>query len=195
MNNLYFVLAFLGVSHFFGLTNETNNLQSENFQKKESFILKDSLPSCSQSEIHQNILNQHPEILQKQNQWEAARKERVESGQAIARRGAAYELPVVVHVIHTDGAENISDAQIDQAMVYLNQGFAAEGPFDVPRGVETGFSFRLANRDPDGTPTTGINRLFSTLTTADIQQDEEIKNLIRWDPTCYINIWIVAEIC
>ncbi len=105
-------------------------------------------------------------------------------------------LPVVVHIVHDGGAENISDAQILAAIEHLNDGFAAAG-FFAQQGatVDTKIRFCLATRAPDGTATTGITRDQSPLTEMVMEtEDLSLKTLNRWKPTDYVNIWVVREI-
>jgi gliding motility-associated-like protein len=114
-----------------------------------------------------------------------------ESGQLMP-----YVLPVVVHVIHDNGPENISDAMALQGIQHLNEAFANMGYYDQGTGVNTQIQFCLAKRDPDGNATTGINHVQSPLTELSYNtQDIDLKNVIRWDPLRYINIWLVREIC
>lgn len=110
-------------------------------------------------------------------------------------RGAVRTIPVVVHIIHNNGPENISNQQVLTAIADLNQAFANNGGYTNPSGVNTNIQFCLAKQDPNGDYTTGINRVASPLTvmTSEIN-DLELKNLIRWDPTRYLNIWVVSEI-
>ncbi|TGE24296.1 T9SS type A sorting domain-containing protein [Hymenobacter aquaticus] len=103
-------------------------------------------------------------------------------------------VPVVVHVIHTGGANNISDAQVQDAIRILNEDYSKTNPdtADViaafrPRYANIGFRFRLARRDPNGNCTTGITRTFSTQTSIG---DDKVKNLITWDQDRYLNIWV-----
>ena len=56
--------------------------------------------------------------------------------------------------------------------------------------------FCLARRDPNDNATNGINHVQNSLTQFNKDsQDEALKDVIRWDPTSYINIWVVDEIC
>lgn len=107
-----------------------------------------------------------------------------------------FYVPVVVHIIHNNGDENISDAQVAQAIIDMNDAFANTGIYSSSEGSDTGIRFCLASQDPDGLPTNGITRFVSPLTElyADGPQDEELKNIVRWDPLHYVNIWIVKEI-
>ncbi|MCE7926767.1 MAG: hypothetical protein DYG98_27325, partial [Haliscomenobacteraceae bacterium CHB4] len=106
----------------------------------------------------------------------------------------AYVIPVVVHIIHQFGPENITDIQVEQGIQHLNAAFANSGYYDNGDGVATPFQFCLARRKPDGSPTNGINRVQSTLTFMDLSQDSDLKNLSRWDPTQYVNIWVIKKI-
>jgi len=107
---------------------------------------------------------------------------------------ADYTLPVVFHIIHQNGPENISDAAVLTAFNNLNDAFANTNFYGGNDGVDTKIQFCLAKRDPNGNPTTGINRVVSPLTNASFATDIQLKNLIRWNPQEYINIWLVSSI-
>jgi len=124
--------------------------------------------------------------------------------------GPPYTIPVVVHVIHTGGAVgsiyNPTDAQIQGAINYLNAVYNGTWPGTVGAG-DLQIQFVLAKRDPNCNPTTGIDRTDGSGVTNYVSQgvlppgysgpgtaDVNIKNLIRWDPTQYYNIWIVNKI-
>jgi PKD repeat protein len=117
-------------------------------------------------------------------------------GEAGKFLGLPYTVPIVVHIIHNGGPENIPDAQILAAIDHLNQGFAAQGYFAQQGATEnTQIQFCLAKQDPDGNNTTGITRTQSPLTNLVMETDDiQAKNLSRWDPKEYINIWVVKEI-
>ncbi|HMT53824.1 MAG TPA: M43 family zinc metalloprotease, partial [Saprospiraceae bacterium] len=112
------------------------------------------------------------------------------------RTNELFTLPVVVHVIHNNGSENISDIQIDQALANLNAAFSHSGPYKSKgEGFNTEIQFCLARRTFDNNATTGVNRIVSGLTNLTMEtEDQALKNLSRWDPTQYINIWVVNEI-
>jgi gliding motility-associated-like protein len=108
---------------------------------------------------------------------------------------ADYTLPVVVHIVHQNGTENIADAQIFQAIQDLNDAFENVGYYDQGTGVNTQVEFCLATQDPDGNPTDGITRDDSPLTDMFLEtEDIALKDLNRWNPLRYINIWVVKEI-
>lgn len=104
-------------------------------------------------------------------------------------------IPVVVHVVHDNGEENIPDQQIIAGIEHLNDAFANAGNYTHADGSSTGIRFCLAARTPAGGYTNGITRTVSSLTELTAEtQDGALKDLIRWDPDRYLNIWLVREI-
>ncbi|MBV6438869.1 MAG: hypothetical protein EPGJADBJ_00497 [Saprospiraceae bacterium] len=100
-----------------------------------------------------------------------------------------YEIPTVVHIIHNGGPENITDAQVLEAIAQANNQLAGgEG------GYNTQIQLVLAKIDPDGDCTSGINRVQYPNPDAQLGNwatDITIKNLSRWPTDRYLNIWIV----
>ncbi|MBL4585676.1 MAG: hypothetical protein JKX84_01260, partial [Flavobacteriales bacterium] len=109
--------------------------------------------------------------------------------------GTLY-IPVVVHIIHNNGLENISDETVLQGIQDLNDAFANVGVYNESEGTDIEIQFCLAVRDPDGLQTNGITRNVNALTnvTADNGEDILLKDINRWDPLKYMNIWLVNEI-
>ncbi|WP_227607635.1 zinc-dependent metalloprotease [Hymenobacter translucens] len=106
-------------------------------------------------------------------------------------------VPVVVHIIHTGGTNNITDRQVRDALTIVNADFSKMNPdtSDViaafqPLYANVGFKFRLAQVDPNGNCTTGITRTYSTETNVG---DARIKDVIRWDVSKYLNIWVATS--
>lgn len=106
-----------------------------------------------------------------------------------------YIIPVVVHVIHIGGQENISDDLIKSQIDVLNEDYGHYGPNNNDsRGADTKIRFCLAKKDPWGNPTTGINHIFSEY--SDLVSGNELlaKGLSTWNPKKYMNFWIVKSI-
>ena len=165
------------------------------------FLLCSSLlaqHSCAHKEQREKMQKEHPELIPAQE----ARRQFLENfthhfhtNQSV-RSSVNLLIPVVFHVVHNNGVENISDAQIHESIVQLNEDYAAVNPelVDVHPNftdliANVGFEFRLAELDPNGEPTTGINRIQSELTYNG--SDIALKQMIQWDPTMYLNIWVV----
>jgi gliding motility-associated-like protein len=158
---------------------------------------------CGQHEYTEKLLQQYPDLRLTQQAtekaiaaWQKARKKTVTGTNPAP--ASPIILPVVVHIIHNNGPENISDLQVLTAIQHLNEAYANTGYYDPSDGVDTHIQFCMAQRDPDNNPTNGITRDVSVHTimdqTAPINDDQNIKNIRRWNPLCYINIWIVASI-
>ncbi|MEO5930791.1 MAG: hypothetical protein ABIR47_12715, partial [Candidatus Kapaibacterium sp.] len=106
-----------------------------------------------------------------------------------------YTIPVVFHIIHNNGPENLSDAAIFQAIRNLNDAFRNVGVYDSTTGVDTRIMFCLAQQDESGHYSTGINRVESPLTVDTVElRDQAVKSLSHWNPDTYLNIWVVKEI-
>lgn len=109
--------------------------------------------------------------------------------------GTGICLPVVFHVMHDNGPENVSDAKILTALSNLNDAFANTRFYNQGTGVDTEISFCLAVQNPEQEHTDGINRTQTTLTDFVVEDsDSDLKKLSGWPPRSYINIWIVREV-
>jgi hypothetical protein len=113
------------------------------------------------------------------------------------RGGDGYVIPIVFHIIHNNGVENIGDEQILDAVRILNDDFnKLNTDWDnvrsefLDRVADVGVEFRLAGKDPQGNCTNGITRTVSELTNAG---DEEMKALIVWPRNKYLNVWVAAS--
>jgi hypothetical protein len=122
------------------------------------------------------------------------------TGNATPDLNSEIIIPVVVHVIWRTAAENISDAQIHSQLDALNADFSRKNPDfrEVPaifagRAANAGIRFVLATADPQGRPTSGIER---RQTTAQLWiNDDRIKKTSTggsdpWDSRQYLNIWV-----
>jgi PKD repeat protein len=118
-------------------------------------------------------------------------------------RSADYIIPVVFHIIHNFGAENISDAQVHDMMRILNEDFQKLNA-DTANVVSAFKSivgnakmeFRLAQKDPQGNCTKGIIRVASleTYKGNNYFSNTSTSSLSRWPRNQYLNIWVVAKI-
>ena len=112
-----------------------------------------------------------------------------------------YEVQVVVHVIHNGEAigqgSNISEAQILSQIDVLNLDFnrlnvdAGNTPMEfMPVAGNMDIEFVLAQADPAGNTTNGINRVKGSKTTWSMSDDQQLKALSYWSANSYLNIWI-----
>ena len=147
---------------------------------------------CASDEAMQS----RPELMERQQSLEKAILQKNKNGSLGKSATPPYTLPVVVHIVHDNGVGDIPDAQVFAAMEQLNQAFAHQGYYaDLGDGFDTQIQFCLAKRNPEGIATDGITRTNSPLSNMDkVTEDQALKDLSRWNPTDYINIWIVNAI-
>ncbi len=184
------ILGFFLVGLFLSEQNKVNSFY------ETSFVKRDSLEYCASTLMNEAKFDENPELERLHNRLENSVYEYLKNNASASRMPPNYTLPVVVHIIHNNGSENISDAAILQGISHLNESFENIGYYDQGTGVDTQIQFCLAERDPDGNTTNGITRDVSTLTDMIMEtEDIAVKDINRWDPLNYINIWLVREIC
>ena len=114
--------------------------------------------------------------------------------------------PVVVHVVWTNPTvgvgDNISDTQIINTLARVNADFANASGL----GADANIQLVLAKRAPDGSATSGIDRVDGRNITNYSQygvtisqsaigaNNDSVRNACLWDRTQYINIWVVTKI-
>lgn len=113
-------------------------------------------------------------------------------------------VPVVFHIIHGYGEENISKAQIEDQIRIINEDFQrlnadASNTRAIFQSRATSFDleFKLARIAPNGSCTEGITRTYDPVNMYDNRESgiEEAKTAVApWDRNKYLNIWIVKEI-
>jgi PKD repeat protein len=109
-----------------------------------------------------------------------------------------YRIPVVFHIIHTYGNENISKEQVLDAVRIMNLSFQKLNPdtgmvipLFQPIFANPQIELVLANIDPNGICTDGITRTYSPLT--DVANDN-VKAVVGWPSDQYFNVWVVKNI-
>lgn len=155
------------------------------------------LKPCYTTEKYLERLQQDPSIKQRQEQLENYTRQFVSNRPSQRTAGGTvYIIPVVFHVIHNYGVENITDAQVRDAVRCMNEDFRklnADTINIVPTfqsvAADCEIEFRLATIDPNGNCTNGIDRVASTLTYNAGDQSK----LNPWPQNQYLNIWSIHD--
>jgi PKD repeat protein len=151
------------------------------------------IKNCATDILQERLKLAKPDRAIKENQFNNKVIQAVANNSV--KRIGDITIPVVVHIIHQNGNENISDALVIEGIEHLNQAFSNTGNFQDADGVDTHIRFCLAQQDEYGFPSYGITRHFSSLTNLIAEtQDEELKSLVHWNPLQYLNIYLVNEI-
>jgi hypothetical protein len=151
---------------------------------------------CATDRVMKAHYKKHPELEQKQHQEHIARAQRIATGSQQVN-AASYTIPIVFHILHLGGPENISDAQVLDGVRILNRDYAKENPdtADIipsfkPIADSMGIQFALATIDPNGQCTNGIIHHYDTNT----DWYDTSSYDYTWDPTRYLNVYIVRTI-
>ncbi|MFN5323753.1 MAG: M43 family zinc metalloprotease, partial [Bacteroidota bacterium] len=155
--------------------------------------------ACGTDEMVREAKKAYPGYSENLRQLEEFTREFIRNNPAQRTSGTVqYVIPVVFHVIHNYGPENISKAQIVDAVDIFNKSFQKlyadsvliATPFK-PLIADCQIEFRLAQRDPNGNCTDGITRTVSSLT---YSAGDNVKALVAWPSNKYFNIWVVNNI-
>ncbi len=158
--------------------------------------------NCGAMEHLAEQLQKDPGMLQRMEAIER-HTEQYQRGDQVQFR-AVITIPVVFHIVHNGDAigsgENVSDAVVMAQLEQLNQDYrklnsdAGLVP-SIFQGVhaDTEIQFCLAQRKPDGTATTGINRIQTTSASwTRTQIESNLKPSSIWDRNQYLNVWSVV---
>lgn len=139
--------------------------------------------------------------------WISAKMQEDAANNQGSKMKTVYNLPVVVHVIHNNNAVgtsfNISNAQILSQIAVLNEDFRKlnADTSSIPSvfaglAADCEINFCLAQTDPNGQPTTGIDRIdrnskgWTAPPYSKTYVDGTIKPATIWDVNKYLNIWV-----
>ncbi len=171
---------------------------------------------CGTDEYNKELKALYPQIEANENKfkadWETYKKSeafrQVESKKVQKAGAPKYIIPVVVHIFYgsKNGSENISDAQVQSEINFLNKSFRNLNsdtanrragifngmPFDFKQlAGDAEIEFRLARKDPNGNCTNGIVRVQSSMYNSG---NDNLKKTSVWDTKRYFNIWVVKTI-
>lgn len=152
---------------------------------------------CGTMEVHRRLVRTSPEY--------AKTRRLVERSMLAFRRAprlvrSVITIPVVVHVIYNRPEENVSDAQIESQMVVINQDFRARNSDrkNIPESFrkflgDAKLAFKLAVRDPEGRPTSGITRTHTNVKIFDLDDAMKFNSSgghDAWPCDRYLNMWV-----
>lgn len=156
---------------------------------------------CATDALAAEMSSQDPEHARWSQELETKYREYVANGGS-THRGGVRTIPVVVHIIQASPAIVISDARIQSQLDVLNEDFRKMNadanliPAEFAGvAADTELEFCLASIDPNGCPTTGINRIVSPANAAHLTANSaSLKGLIQWNPQQYLNMWVPETI-
>jgi hypothetical protein len=149
---------------------------------------------CATDEYHQHYVKENPALKLIENQMNKS----IDRDASRADDTATIIIPVVFHVIHVNGPENINKKILTDQLITLNEVYQKRNKDTV--GVDPAvrklignarIEFRLATQDPWGRCTDGIDRVYSAATD---NASNNVKALAWWDSRLYLNIWVCKSL-
>lgn len=150
---------------------------------------------CATVPVYLMNLEKHPSLRLRQG---SARQRLAMSASSIVPK--PRNIPVVVHILFKDDADNISDAQVHSQIDVLNKDYnmtnadlgAVPAAFKPLIGNPQ-ITFHLAKVDQTGAPTSGITR--KKVSVNAWGADDKMKSTTAggvdaWDPNRYLNVWV-----
>lgn len=158
---------------------------------------------CAADLIRNEALDQNPDLQEEIEASELEISNFINRPTEGALSRVVLTIPVVIHIIHNSEAigedANISEQQALSLLTRLNEDFRKtnadtldqSSPFYSDQ-ADTEIEFCLATQDPNGDPTSGIERY-------DFDQEgwsiKEIDSLVKpatiWDRYSYMNVWSI----
>lgn len=148
---------------------------------------------CGSDDAAQRVFQQNPNLRALHTLIDHALYQRLSSHRHdFVQNDQHYSIPVVVHIVHNGGSENIGDSQVQEGIRHINEALAH---LLVENSATVTISLCLAQQDDNALPSSGITRTQSPLTNMTTTTDDlALKNTVRWNPHHYLNIWIVQSI-
>jgi PKD repeat protein len=158
---------------------------------------------CGQYEMEQKYLMQFPEVKKQRDLLEKYTDDFTSSyfsrlkQNKIQSDTILFVIPVVFHIMHDYGTENISKAQVQDVVRIMNEYFQKRNadtaqiiPLFQPIIGDAQVEFRLAQLDPNGNCTDGITHHQTYLTSGG---NDILKTIVQWPTNKYLNIWVEKE--
>lgn len=156
---------------------------------------------CGQSLVTNHFFQQHPDWKQvAEAQWQLQPLEKNKNmREKSTPSDIDYWIPVVFHVLHENGSENISDTQFEDQIRILNRDYQKQNADTAlvvsafqDRIANVGIGFKLAKIDPNGNCTNGIIRHQTPKTNWDANNLNDF--IYSWPREKYLNIYVVKSL-
>ncbi|MFN6178559.1 MAG: M43 family zinc metalloprotease [Flavobacteriales bacterium] len=151
---------------------------------------------CGTDEVRRRLIAEDPTYLNREAALEQEIRQLLANSAEQRDDETVYVIPIVFHIIHLGGAENITNEQVLDQVDILNRDFRKLNP-DISQVVpafqgvagDSRIEFRLPTLDPYGNCTNGIDRIRSIETIV----GNDGSKLNPWPRDKYLNVWVVAR--
>ena len=194
---LFISLAFTGSAQF----------QFDNIIEKDNCRHGEDIEYCRTHKV-MNYFKQHSPLMKKYLEEQDVLRLIEDSLKLQSPSRVVYKIPVVFHVLHNGGPENISRDQIEDAVAILNRDYRLQNQDannvvatfqGMPADVEV--EFALATKAPNSQCFSGITRTQSPLTNDGSNGLNQVSAIISgnniynqsWPGNKYLNIFVVND--
>src|ERR1041385_9159819 len=163
-------------------------------------LFSQNIIRCSTEDYMSQEAALHPEQIQERAAVDLQADQFVQAHPNGITGRTVLTVPVVFHIVYSNSAQNISTQRINEQIQVLNEDYSktnADASL-VPSAFQSlaaacDIQFCLAQRDPNGNWTDGIQRVSTTVTSW--SQNDNVKftssgGADYWDNTKYLNIWV-----
>jgi hypothetical protein len=152
---------------------------------------------CGTDEVRRQLIASDPEYLEREAALEADIRQLIEQNAILRDDEVVIQIPIVFHILHLGGGENLPYDRIQTQMEILNNDFRllnADASQITPAfqdiAADTRIEFVLATRDPFGNCTNGINRIQTVQTLI----GESSSKVNQWPRDQYLNVWVARQL-
>ena len=156
---------------------------------------------CGTMEMLQKSLDENPGLENYMSKQEMLLQKQINEHPEQFRSNGVITIPVVVHVVYNTAVQNISETQILSQIIVMIEDFRrtnldAANTLPVFLGVaaDSEIEFCLATIDPNGDPTTGIERVETTRGSWGFENGMKYTaqgGADGWPRDQYLNMWTV----
>ncbi|MGV3631115.1 MAG: M43 family zinc metalloprotease [Bacteroidota bacterium] len=157
-----------------------------------SFGQQQDHKTCGHTAVTRELWAKNPQL---KTEYETMIKNLLKnSKKTVQNKTAIYTIPIVFHIIHEYGTENITDAQVYDQVDILNRDYNklnADTNLVVPEFqdliADVKIQFKLPAYDYKGDCTNGIEHINSHET----NNGDDFSKIHQWDRNMYLNVWVV----
>ena len=202
MNKSQLLLAFLSIMFFSMNSNAQQKRTLDPGNMREGEKIEYCIQHKKQAELMKN-----PAYLLAKELDDAEFESLLKKGSQ--EKATVYKIPVVFHVLHMNGVENISDEQILNALAILNRDYrklnadtATVHPDFAGMPADVEIEFVLATKAPNGTCFSGITRTYNVISYDGSDGGDQVDAIVagnnvyqgQWPGNKYMNVFICGEI-
>ena len=187
-----------------GVYSQTKTIDQSNTRDGES------VEYCLQHKKMAELIASDPAVAQSLANDELIRQqEALTASQNIQTKATTWYIPIVFHVLHNGGSENVSDEQVIDAVSIMNRDYArlnadADNVHPDFQGLPAAADivFVLATKAPNGVCFSGITRTQNALTNDGSDGQDQVTAIVNgndvyqgaWPGDEYLNVFVCAEI-